>query len=72
MYSECVSLALFMQHVERMRFIIFSFLACLAPPYFSKLYYIRHDFRGENKLLNVEHVLIFLCKFCLKYFSHEE
>jgi len=46
MYSECVSLALFMQHVERMRFIIFSFLACLALPYFSTLNYIRHDFRG--------------------------
>ena len=62
-----------MQHVERMRFVIFSFLACLALPYLYTLYHKRHDFReGGGMLLNVKYVLIFLYKFCLKYFSFEE
>jgi hypothetical protein len=36
-YTECVSVALFIQHAMRMRSIILSSVACLAVPYFSTL-----------------------------------
>jgi predicted transcriptional regulator len=45
--SECVSVALVVQHAKRMRRIILSSVACLALPYFSILFHKRHDF-GEN------------------------
>ena len=34
-YSKCVSVALVIQHAERMRRTILSFAACLAAQYFS-------------------------------------
>ena len=34
-YSECVSVALVVQHAKRMRSIILSSLACMAVNYFS-------------------------------------
>jgi hypothetical protein len=45
--SGCVSVALVMQHAERMRHIIVSSVACLAVPYFSTLSHKRHDFREK-------------------------
>jgi len=36
-YSECVSVAVVIQHVKRMRGILLSPVACLAVPYFSTL-----------------------------------
>ena len=44
---ECVSLALDIQHVMRMRRIILSSVTCLAVQYFSRLPYKRQDFREE-------------------------
>jgi hypothetical protein len=61
-YSECVSVALVIQHVKRMRRIILSSVACLALPHFSTLSHKRLDFR-ENVIENKMCVLIFTTTF---------
>ena len=66
-YSGCVSVALVIQHAERMRRIILSSIACLALPYFSTLSRKLRDFRKiviEYKIAGLD----FLHKFCLKHF----
>jgi hypothetical protein len=55
-YSECVSVALRIQHEKRMRRIISISVACLL--YFSTLFSKRHDFR-EKVLGHQICVLIF-------------
>jgi hypothetical protein len=52
-YAECVSVVLAVQHAKRVLFIIFSFAACSAIPYFFKLSHKRYDFReniSEHKI----------------------
>ena len=44
-YSECVSVALVVQHVKYMHFIILSFLACLSVQHFSVVSHKWHDFQ---------------------------
>jgi hypothetical protein len=46
-YSECVFVALAIQHAQRMSRIIFSSLACLFQPYYSTLLHKRHEFRKK-------------------------
>jgi hypothetical protein len=56
-YSECVFVALVIQHATRMSRIILSSGACLTVPYFSRLSHRRHNFR--KNLLNIKYVFIF-------------
>ena len=42
-----VLVALLIQHENRMRHIVTSFVASLAPPYFSTLSHKRRDFRKQ-------------------------
>jgi len=44
-YSECVYLALVIQHAKRMGRIIMSSVACPPSPYFFTFYHKRHEFR---------------------------
>ena len=71
-YSECVSVALVIQHEKHMRRIILSYVACLILPYCSTLSHKRQDF--QKKLLNVKCMLWFPLKrlFFLKQFSFSE
>ena len=45
-YSECVSVALVLQHAKRMRRITLSSAACLVLPHFSTLFHKGYDIRG--------------------------
>jgi hypothetical protein len=47
-YSECVSVALVVQHTKRVRPITLSSMACPALPYFSTLSHKKHDFREKS------------------------
>ena len=55
-YSECVSVALVIQHAMRMRRIRLSSMACLAVPNFCTLSHKRYDFRKKKV---IEHDVCF-------------
>jgi len=57
-YSECVFVALVIQHAKRKRHIILSYLACLALPYFSALSHKR--FSGEKVIKQKKMCLLML------------
>ena len=48
-YCGSVCVALVIQHAKRIRHIIFSSVACLAPPYFFTLSHKRQDFRKNSQ-----------------------
>jgi hypothetical protein len=47
-YSECVSVALVIQHAKRMRRIVLSSVAYPVKMYFSTLSHKWHDFRKKS------------------------
>jgi hypothetical protein len=59
-YSECLFVALVIQHAKSMRHIILLSVACLILSYFSTLSDKRHD--TQKSLLNVTLCLDFLYK----------
>jgi len=65
-YSDCVFVALVIQHAMHMRHIAICGLQ--AVQYFCTLSYKRQDFRKE-KLLNTKCVMIFSTTFVFKRFS---
>jgi len=71
MYSECVSVALVIQHAKRMHRVILSSVACPALQDFSTLSHKRHDFfREKGELLNIKCALIFCTTFAWWSISH--
>jgi hypothetical protein len=54
-YSERISISQGIQHGERMRCVILSFVVSLVLPYFSTLSHKRQDFRKKN----IEHKHVF-------------
>jgi hypothetical protein len=56
-YSECVSVALGIQHALRMLRTILSSVACLVLPYYATLSHKLHDLWGGGGLLKIKWVL---------------
>jgi hypothetical protein len=69
-YSECVSVALVIQHAKRMRRIILPSVACLALPYFSSLSHKRHDFR--EKIIEHKMCVLIFCTTFVRNIYHSE
>jgi hypothetical protein len=56
-YSECMSVALVIQHAKHMRNIILPYVACTALPGFATFSFKRHDCR--KKVIEQKYVYIF-------------
>ena len=69
-YSECVFVALVIQHAKRVRRILLSFVACLVLPYFSRLFHKRHNFR--EKVIEHKTCVLIICTISAWNISHSK
>ena len=53
-YSECVSVALVIQHAKCMCYVLFVSTACPTLPYFPTLSHKLYDFKKKKKLFNIK------------------
>jgi hypothetical protein len=67
MYSECVFVALVIQHAKRMRRVIQSSVGCPRLRSFFYIFHKRYDFQGRG-VIDLK-CYDSLYDFCLKYFS---
>ena len=73
--SECVFVALVIQHAKRMHRIVLSYVMYLCVQYFSTLSHEWRGFWGGKKLLNMKYsfrLFFFFCNFRMKHLSFEE
>ena len=77
-YSQCASVALFIQHAKHMRRIILSAVACLALPYGSSLSYKWYELKitepeisvlilSTNIVCNISHFKNNYARYCYKH-----
>jgi hypothetical protein len=67
-YSECMFVALVIQHAVRVRHIVTCI--CLALPYFSVWSHKRHYFRGGGGVIGRKNLCsVFLCNFGMIHLS---
>jgi hypothetical protein len=66
-YSECVSVALVIQHAQRMRHIFLLYVACLASLYFFHIVSQTARLSEKKVIVHEMCVLIFSATFCSKH-----
>jgi hypothetical protein len=72
LYSQCVSVALVIQHAMRMRHIILSSALCPVLPYFYAFFNCTIFGGGGGGVIGHKMCFDFLYSLCLKHFSFQK